>query len=262
MATLQMNILSMKLGMQSNFSVILPSFIPCRENAGKTSAELYPRDVRFQTLWLLPTEYGDDMEALKYTAIQRYADEHSLAVVLPAPLNKLYSDDPGNQKFTEYITDELWSVCHGTFALSKKREDNFIGGFGLGAYGALKAAMRYPEKYSKVLLIGGAFGDDLKNTYLKDVNAKIAAEGLIPHMPLDDALPEDAEIKIPAGVELPEVSIRYAKDSELSGYASAAAENLKAAGVKVTVKAFDGTDSWAFRDLALGEAITDLFEEV
>ena len=193
MATLQMNILSMKLGMQSNFTVILPSFRP-GVDAGKELSELYPRDVRFRTLWLLPSEYGDDIEELHYTSIQRYADETGIAVVMPAPLNRMYSNDPTNQKFIDYITEELWSLGHGTFALSYKKEDNYIGGFSLGAYGALKAALRNTDKYSKVFMIGGVFEENIKDGYFRDINARIAEQGLIPHLPLDDALPGDEEL--------------------------------------------------------------------
>ena len=256
MATLQMNILSMKLGMQSNFTVILPSFKP-GVDAGKDLSELYPRDVRFRTLWLLPSEYGDDLEALHYTSIQRYADETGIAVVMPAPLNRMYSNDPTNQKFIDYITEELWSVCHGSFALSYAREDNYIGGFSLGAYGALKAALRNPDKYSKVFMIGGVFEEGIKDGYFKDINARIAEQGLIPHLPLDDALPGDEEMPVPENAELPKAAVYYAAEDSLADYARRAAGNLKSAGFEVTCAEYPGSDDWDFRDTALKAAVTD-----
>ena len=256
MATLQMNILSMKLGMQSNFTVILPSFIPGKDDPNKDYSELYPRDVRFRTLWLLPSEYGDDLEGLHYTSIQRYADETGMAVVMPAPLNRMYSNDPTNQKFIDYITEELWSVCHGTFALSYDREDNYIGGFSLGAYGALKAALRNPDKYSKVFMIGGVFEEGIKDGYFKDINARIASQGLTPHLPLDDALPGDEELVLPDSGKLPDAAVYYAADDSLADYAKRAVRNLSDAGFSVTSKEFPGRDDWAFRDEALKEAVT------
>ena len=60
MATLQMNFLSMKLGMQTNVSVFLPGFVPSPDAAGKSNAALYPVDERFRTLWLLGSTCGDD----------------------------------------------------------------------------------------------------------------------------------------------------------------------------------------------------------
>ena len=58
MATLQMNFLSMSLGMQTNVTVFLPGFSPSPASAGKPYAEIYPRGERFRTLWLLGTETG------------------------------------------------------------------------------------------------------------------------------------------------------------------------------------------------------------
>jgi len=254
MATLQTNILSMKLGMQSNFTVILPSFIP-GVDAGKDYDVIYPRGVRFRTLWLLPSEYGDDQEPMKYTSIARYADETGLAVVMPAPLNRMYSNDPGNQKFTDYITEELWSVCHGTFALSYRREDNFIGGFSLGAYGALKCSLRNPDKYSKVFMIGGVFEEGIKDGYFRDINSKIASDGLIPHLPLDDALPGDEELIVPSGAVLPSAAVYYAAEDPMAAYSKRAADNLKKTGFETLCREFKCADSWSFRDEALRDAV-------
>ena len=265
MATLQMNILSLRLGMQMNFSVFLPSYVPSRENAEKSYQEIYPRGEAFKTLWLLPSEYGDDAELVNNTAILRYAQKAGIAVVFPCPLNRQYSNEYPGQKFLDYITDELWTVCHGTFALSEKREDNFIGGVSLGAYGALKGAMRNPEKYGGVLLIGGACEENLKDGYLKAVNERIAEEGLIPHLPLDDAPEGDAEI-LPAAKALaesdnpkPAISISFAADDPLARYAKKAAKTLSDLGFSVCEKEYPDTgDSWEFRDLALKDALSAL----
>ena len=265
MAILQMNILSLRLGMQMNFSVYLPSYVPSKENAEKSYSEIYPRGEKLKTLWLLPSEYGDDAELVNNTAILRYAQKAGIAVVFPCPLNRQYSNEYPGQKFLDFITDELWTVCHGTFALSEKREDNFIGGVSLGAYGALKGAMRNPEKYSRILLIGGACEENLKEGYLKAVNERIAEEGLIPHLPLDDAPEGDSEI-LPAAKALmesekpkPEITISFAAEDPLAPYAKTAAETLAQLGYRVRAKEYPDTgDSWDFRDLALKDALSAL----
>ncbi|MBR2843221.1 MAG: hypothetical protein IKF06_08100, partial [Lachnospiraceae bacterium] len=111
MATLQMNFLSFTWGMQANFSVFLPSLVPTKDYAKESYEEIYPRDVRFKTLWLIGSEYGDDSEFLRNSGIARYAQEHNLAVVMPCTNNKLYSEDPKGQKFIRHITEELWTVA-------------------------------------------------------------------------------------------------------------------------------------------------------
>ena len=114
MATLQMNFLSMKLGIQTNVTVFLPSFVPSPDAAGKTNAELYPVGERFRTLWLLGTACGDDGEWLRESGVLRLVRKYRLALVFPSTYEKLYSGDPKGQKFTEAISEELYAVCTGT----------------------------------------------------------------------------------------------------------------------------------------------------
>ncbi len=262
MATMQINILSLTLGMQANFSVFLPSYVPSRKDGEKDYSEIYPRDVRFPALWLIGSEYGDDAELLRNTAIARYAQEKNMAVILPTTNNKLYTDDPKGQKFLRHITEELWTICTGQLAISDKREDNFIGGVSLGAYAALKAAIQCPEKYSKVIMIDGAFGPNIGGTYIKDLNEKIAAEGLSIHVGLDDAGPEDLELyeqakeKIASGADMPKVYISIMEGGELSQYAMDAAENLKAVGFDVSKTVYIEQNEWDYRDAALKAGIS------
>ena len=257
MATLQMNILSFTWGMQANFCVFLPSLVPTKDNAKETYEEIYPRDVRFKTLWLIGSEYGDDSEFLRNSGIARYAQEHNLAVVMPCTNNKLYSEDPKGQKFIRHITEELWTVATCSLAISDKREDNYIGGVSLGAYAALKAALLNPEKYSKVVLFEGAFEEDLKETYLKDFNEGLAEKGVSIHVGLDDALPDDAELfdkgkaLAESGAPLPEISVSYRGSGELSAYAARAAQNLRELGFAVREKKYEVDDLWEFCDQAL-----------
>ncbi len=261
MATLQINFLSLTLGMQANFSVFLPSYVPSRANAAKDYSEIYPRGERFRALWLIGSEYGDDAELLNNTAVARYAQENNLAVIMPATNNKLYSEDPKGQKFLRHITEELWTICTGQMAISPKREDNFIGGVSLGAYAALKAALRNPDKYSKVLMIDGAFGPDLFGTYLKDLNAKIAAEGLAVHVGLDDAGPEDYELfdlakgLIQGGGPKPKISVSVMENGELAGHAAEAADNLQALGFDTVKTVYAEQNEWEYRDAAIRDGI-------
>ena len=265
MATLQMNILSYTLGMQANFTVFLPSYVPAKENAGTDYDTVYPRDVRFKTLWLLGTEFGDDSELLTNTSIARFAQKHNIAVVMPCTNNKLYSEDPKGQKFLRHITEELWTVCHGSLALSDKREDNYIGGVSLGAYAALKAALRNPEKYSKVVLLGGAFEENIADTYFADLNKAIAETGSSIHVGLDDALSDDAEVVSAAeslkssGGLLPEISVSWFENDKFAAYAERAAENLENMGFSVRTCKYgqEYDDLWDFADTALKTELND-----
>ena len=263
MAVFQMNILSAMLGTQVNFTVFMPSCVPAADNAGMDYDALYPCDVRFRTLWLIGSEYGDDSEAVRNTSIARYAQEHNIAVVMPCTNNRLYTDEEKGQKFLRHITDELWTVCTGMMAISPRREDNYIGGISLGAYAALKAALHAPEKYSKVLMMGGAFGKDLEGTYIADLNRKLSETGSAIHVGLDD-VPEGelelyprAEALIAAGGPVPEISISRRSAEGCDVYAAQAADELRKLGYSVRENTYDTPDLWDFSDAALKKELNE-----
>lgn len=262
MATLQMNFLSMSLGMQTNVSVFLPSFTPSPEAAGKSHAALYPRGETFRTLWLLGTEAGDDGEWLRESAVLRLAEQYRLAVVFPCGYEKLYSEEARGQKFRSYLTNELYAVCTGTFPLSRAREDHIIGGASLGAYGALKCALAAPEKFGSVILMGGAYEKGIAEGYLPALRAEMARCGLVPHCALDDTAPDDAELLPKPGAPKPAVWLGWAADSPLAPFAYRAAANLAADGFALSAqKEYPGADDWDFRDAALRDALRDFGKE-
>ena len=261
MATLQMNFLSMKLGMQTNVTVFLPSFTPSKAAAGKTTAELYPRDKKYPALWLLADETGDDSQWLRLSSIADLAQKHGFAVVMPCPFEKLYSEENPGQKFTSYITEELWFMCTGMFPIIADKGHNFIAGAGLGAYGALKCALTAPERFGKAIMMGGAYEDGIKEGYLEELKEEMAACGLIPPLALDDAPADDAELRVKAaalkaaGTELPDVLVCWAKGSPLAAYANRAAKNLEKDGFEVALFKKDTEDGWEFRNEALKQAL-------
>lgn len=260
MATLQTNFLSMRLGMQTNVTVFVPSTVPGPDIKGKTNDELYPRDEKFKTLWLLGTEYGDDSEMLKYSNIVQLAEKYRFAVVFPCTYERLYSNDPKGQKFTNYIFDELFIVCTSLFNLSVKREDNYIAGVNFGAYGAAKCAMSAPEVYSKLMMIGGVYEKNLKAGYIEAMRKSMADNGVIPHKALEWADDADAELTLKNEELKPLVWTGYTDKAVLASYSAKAPENLKADGFDVTAVSYEGEDDWSFRNKALADAVKWMME--
>ncbi len=262
MASFQMNYLSMKIGMQTNITVILPGDSPQNFKAAADFRGLYPRERRHKTLWLLHSETGDDSEILRYSGILRYAEKQGFAVVMPCCYNWMYSDDPLGQKFFELFTHEQRVICQNYFPLSDRREDNYIGGISLGAYGALKAALTYPERYSAAVIIDGAFGRDMKAGYLERIREKTAAMGLVPPSIQDNAPPEKAElydIAVKSASErkaLPKIYWAWGSENALTGsFSREGAAALGELGYHVDSKEFTGCGSgWDFWDAALRDA--------
>ena len=130
------------LGVQTRMHVLLPQ----RPAAGKA-----------KTLYLLHGMSDDEGTWMRRTSIDRYAEEHGLAVVMPDGGLGWYTDMYRGLAWFKFISEELPALCRRFFPiLSDKREDTYIGGNSMGGYGALKCALRAPRTFSKVISLSGA----------------------------------------------------------------------------------------------------------
>ena len=187
----------------------------------------------------------------------------NIAVVMPCSYNTMFTDDPQGHKFFELVTHEQRVICHNYFPLSSRREDNYIGGISLGAYGALKAALYHPEYYSSAIIIDGGFSNDMKNGFLKKIRSHSANNGLIPPVPLDDALPESMEMydiakqRAAENKVLPRFFWAWGSENPVTAKESKdGMDELKKLGFDVYAKEYAGCGrDWDFWDLALRDAI-------
>ena len=56
----------------------------------------------------------------------------------------------GSRKYEDLIAEELISYMEKNYRAAKGRENRAIAGTSMGGYGALKIAMKYPERYAAV----------------------------------------------------------------------------------------------------------------
>ena len=104
----------------------------------------------FPVLWLLHGAGDNGSGWLRHTAIERQATRRDLALVAPTAGMSMYEDMAHGQRYFTHIADELPKMLRRLLPLSDRREDNFIAGLSMGGMGALKIAMRRPERYSAV----------------------------------------------------------------------------------------------------------------
>ena len=110
-----------------------------------------------KTLWLLHGLSDDHSAWTRYTAIERYAREHRLAVVMPNADRCWYTNTAYGANYFDYITKELPALCRRHLrGMSEAREDNLIAGLSMGGYGALKLALRRPTQYGGCIALSGA----------------------------------------------------------------------------------------------------------
>ena len=144
MAFLEMSYFSSALGMSVAVNVILPE----KAKGG---------ELEYKTLYLLHGLSDDHTAWTRYTAIERYAAEYGIAVVMPAVQRSWYTDTADGANYFTFVSEELPSVCRGFFrGMSAKREDNYIAGLSMGGYGAVKAAFTHPEAFGGCAALSGA----------------------------------------------------------------------------------------------------------
>jgi S-formylglutathione hydrolase FrmB len=151
---------------RTTISVILPA-----DNLHflQDTEEIVPQPYR--TLYLLHGLYGSDDIFLANTSIQKFAEDHGIAIVIPCGENSFYVDnDKAHAYYGEYVGQELLDITRNIFPLSDKREDTFIAGFSMGGYGAIRNGLKYSRNFSKIGMISAALITDDIVDYADDDN--------------------------------------------------------------------------------------------
>lgn len=112
---------------------------------------------KIKTLYLLHGLSDDHTIWMRRTSIERYAIEKGIAVVMPNVGRSWYVDTAYGAKYFTFVTEELPQVCRKYFnGMSDRPEDNYVAGLSMGGYGAIKIALRCPEKFGGCASLSGA----------------------------------------------------------------------------------------------------------
>ena len=171
MALFQCNMFSKSVFSSVMVNVILPTpnegAEPCGDNVS------YPKDnEKYQVLYLLHGFSGDYSDWQRNSGIERYAQAHRIAVVMPSVGNSFYQNLPCGANYSDFILEELPRFVQGVFPISSKREHNFIAGLSMGGYGALLCALRRPQQYGAMASLSGALwklDESFQNASEKDL---------------------------------------------------------------------------------------------
>lgn len=206
-------------------------------------------------LYLLHGLSDDGSAWQRYTAIETYANRYGLVVVMPSVGRSFYTDLPNDQQYFTYLIQELPRYLEDVFGITPRRENTLIAGNSMGGYGALKAALNYPQRFFAAASFSGL------------VSMAIGA-----HMPHDD--PRRNEFTwifgdpstLPGGEhdpvfwlqravqvkqELPYLYISCGRQEDLFPlhlHFTAACSSL---GVDVASYDYDGTHTWPYWDLQI-----------
>ena len=107
-------------------------------------------------LYLLHGMHGDYTSWQNGSAIGKYARTRKIAVVMPSAQNSFYCNMKYGYRYFDFITEELPAYLARMFPiLSRKREKTFIAGLSMGGYGAVKLALRCPDRYAAAASLSG-----------------------------------------------------------------------------------------------------------
>lgn len=151
MALLRCDFFSDALGLSTSMTVILPQQTTTQIGmTGQVSGGPPP------VLYLLHGLSDDDTTWLRRTSIERYVAPLGLAVVMPQVHRSFYGDEFYGGRYWSFLSEELPQVVHSFFRVSDRQPDTFVAGLSMGGYGALKWALREPDRFAAAACLSGA----------------------------------------------------------------------------------------------------------
>src|SRR5262245_28455065 len=148
MARMRCDFFAESLELDTSMTVLLPQYTQARGG--------HPRAAAPPVLYLLHGLSDDDTKWLRFSSIERYAEALGLAVVMPQVQRSFYLDEAYGNRYWTFLSEELPAVVDSFFKISTQPEDTFVAGLSMGGYGALKWALRQPERFAAAASLSGA----------------------------------------------------------------------------------------------------------
>ncbi|OBR68888.1 hypothetical protein A7K91_25730 [Paenibacillus oryzae] len=162
MAFMQLDLYSRMLTRQTEIAVVIPE-------RGEPSAA-YP------VLWLLHGACDNHSGWWRNTAVELYAEEYGIAVVMPTADLSFYANGPLG-RYYDHIAFELPELLGGMFPLSTAPKDQVVAGLSMGGHGAYKFGFTNPERYAGMAVLSAGNFLDLGNPppggFQEDVHRKL-----------------------------------------------------------------------------------------
>jgi S-formylglutathione hydrolase FrmB len=153
-ALLRCDFFSDVLEVGTSMTVLLPQATEAQIGVSPTRDDASARG--FPVLYLLHGLSDDSTAWQRFTSVERYAAEAGVAVVMPQVQRSFYADEVRGARYWSFLSEELPRVVGAFFAVSQRREDTFVAGLSMGGYGALKWALRQPERFAAAASLSGA----------------------------------------------------------------------------------------------------------
>lgn len=150
MARIRCDFFSETLGFGTSMTVLLPEAA-----AGQIGVSGSVRTGDFPTLFLLHGLSDDDTAWTRFTALDRYAADLGIAVVMPQVQRSFYTDEVWGRPYWTFVSEELPRVARHFFRLTADPAKTFVAGLSMGGYGAFKLALRHPDRFGAAASLSG-----------------------------------------------------------------------------------------------------------
>jgi S-formylglutathione hydrolase FrmB len=142
MAFCELHYFSEALSKHTSASVILPQ--------GENQRGPFP-------VWYLLHGLSDDHTGwMRRTSIERYVSHLPLIVVMPDGGRSFYCDAVQGHAYETAIVEDLIGYIDSMFHTRAERSGRCISGLSMGGYGALKLALKFPQKFCAGVSHSGA----------------------------------------------------------------------------------------------------------
>ncbi|MCL2322830.1 MAG: esterase family protein [Oscillospiraceae bacterium] len=216
-------------------------------------------DKPYKTLYLLHGIFGNCMDWITKSRIQRWAHEKNIAVVMPSGDNSFYIDQPESRNlYGEFIGQELVDVTRKMFPLSHKREDTYIGGLSMGGFGAVLNGLKYHKTFGYIAGLSSALHilDDMENIKNSPMAYILSCFGNLEEAVLSDKNPRVLVKKLKEeGAEFPKIFLACGTEDALIDSNRAYRDFFLENGVDLTYCEGPGRHDWDFWDLYIQKVL-------
>jgi len=212
---------------------------------------------RMTTLWVaLPDTWGaaplpvvyllhglsDDASAwMRRTSLERYAAERGLMVVMPDGGRGWYTNarQPETDRYEDHVLEVVERI-DGLFATVAERGGRGIGGLSMGGYGAIKIALKHPDRFATAHSHSGALDVRPGNELWNDEKSLIFGDEL--------AQDEDCFALAERADRRPALCIDCGMDDYLIEHNRRFAAHLSRLGYEHEYQEPPGAHDWAYWD--------------
>lgn len=173
MASINCHYYSSCLKHMVEINVIVPTPEGKEQITDSAIQKSYSYEKGLPVVYLLHGAYGNHSSWMRFSNIERYAQQYCCVVVMASADNSFYQDMAHGNAYDTFFAKELPAFITSIFPVSPKREDTYIAGLSMGGYGAWFLALSNPEKYAKAASMSGTL--DISLLYRETIKCNLDA---------------------------------------------------------------------------------------